>query len=213
MTRIVACLKCTGSISCGSKTNHRRYCDLCLPARRKEVQNTARKIKRSKDRLKLIKTLVPVHDVAADSRRYGPKPVYRDPTTQILYRKDGPRRFIKLVSQRALETLFVLMLMVTGHGSRAQDVMRPPENISMSVLQPPARFNHRYKGKTVEYLMPLDAARYMCSKQGVKADSCSWTRASICYTVIPTDGPVKDRAQYRSHEIAHCNGWTSRHEK
>lgn len=102
---------------------------------------------------------------------------------------------------------------LTRNKAAAEEVMRPPAELTM-VLQPPARFNHPYRGKLTEYRMFVDAARMLCKKQGVEADSCSWVdKSSRCYIVVPWDAPVKDLSQYQRHEIAHCNGWGANHEK
>jgi len=91
-------------------------------------------------------------------------------------------------------------------------VKRPPID-GVMVLPPPKRFDHPYKGVLTEYYMELAMTRKLCKKQGVEADSCSWVSGKRCFIVYPWDGPVKDREQYRRHEIAHCNGWGANHEK
>ena len=102
---------------------------------------------------------------------------------------------------------------LTRKPAKSEEVMRPPENITMSVLAPPWRFDHPYRGPVTEYRMFVDAARMLCKKQGAEADSCSWVSKGRCYIVVPWDAPVKDLSQYQRHEIAHCNGWGANHEK
>jgi hypothetical protein len=41
----------------------------------------------------------------------------------------------------------------------------------------------------------------------VHADACAWTSNGACHLIIPSNGPVRNRAAYRRHELAHCNGW------
>ena len=77
----------------------------------------------------------------------------------------------------------------------------------ITVLEPPPQYHHPYSGTVVEMVLPLAKARPLCSKHGVLADACSWTKDGKCYIVIPRDGPVKVLAPYRRHEVAHCNGW------
>jgi hypothetical protein len=79
------------------------------------------------------------------------------------------------------------------------------------VLAPPHAYDHPYKGHVVERVMPLAQARTLCRRRGVFADACSWTERGTCVIVIPRGGPVKSRASYRKHEIAHCNGWPAGH--
>lgn len=112
---------------------------------------------------------------------------------------------------RAVDFLGAAFLASISLAAFAQQ-MRPPADIVM-VLPPPARFDHPYKGPVTEYRMFVDAARHLCKKQGVEADSCSWVSKGRCYIVVPWDAPVKDPAQYQRHEIAHCNGWGANHEK
>ena len=75
------------------------------------------------------------------------------------------------------------------------------------VLPPPPQYAHPYHGRVVERVLPLSEARRLCGKMGAWADACSWKKKSVCYIVIPRNGPVRDLGAYRRHEIAHCNGW------
>ena len=78
----------------------------------------------------------------------------------------------------------------------------------MYVLEPPSYYVHPYHGQVIEQVLPLAQARAACAKRGLRADACSWLSKGRCYVVIPSKGaPVQDRAAYRRHEIAHCNGW------
>lgn len=205
------CLRCSEEFEYMQRTNKRRYCETCAPLHYRDVDKRQRLMSYKFKRRRFIKSLVRTK-MEAVTRRQGCKPIYKDAKTNALYRKDGPKRFVR-IPESMMHLLVCLLLMLVAGQSRAEDVLRPPGNVSMSVLQPPKRFNHPYRGKTIEYLVDLSAAHFLCGKNGVDADSCSWTRNKVCYIVIPSDGPVKDRSQYRYHEIAHCNGWGARHEK
>jgi hypothetical protein len=79
------------------------------------------------------------------------------------------------------------------------------------VSEPPTDYVHPFSGTVIERVLPLAQARAACAKRGVRADGCSWVIKGRCYIVIPSAGaPVKNRAAYRRHEIAHCNGWDHR---
>jgi hypothetical protein len=75
------------------------------------------------------------------------------------------------------------------------------------VLEPPVHYVHRYNGPVIERVLPLSEARKACAGRGVRADACAWTSNGACHLVIPSNGPVRNRAAYRRHELAHCNGW------
>lgn len=79
------------------------------------------------------------------------------------------------------------------------------------VMEPPAQYNHPYKGPVIEHVLPLKDAQVMCRKRGAFAHACSWTKDGKCYIVLPVGGPVKQLAPYRRHETAHCNGWPASH--
>jgi len=79
----------------------------------------------------------------------------------------------------------------------------------MFVAEPPAVYVHPFSGPVIERVLPLSQARSACARRGVRSDGCAWVYKGRCYIVIPSAGaPVKDRAAYRRHEVAHCNGWT-----
>jgi hypothetical protein len=80
------------------------------------------------------------------------------------------------------------------------------------VLEPPPQYIHRYHGPVIERVLPLAEARRVCGRMGALADACSWKTGRTCHLVIPRDGPVHDHAAYSRHEMAHCNGWSERHE-
>jgi hypothetical protein len=80
------------------------------------------------------------------------------------------------------------------------------------VLEPPPQYAHRYNGPVIERVLPLAEARHACARMGARADACGWVKSGACYIVIPRDGPVRDLESYRRHEMAHCNGWSARHE-
>ena len=75
------------------------------------------------------------------------------------------------------------------------------------VLEPPQEYIRPYHGPVIERVLPLAQTRALCRMRGVASDACSWTSKGKCYIVIPSNGPVKSKASYRRHEIAHCNGW------
>jgi hypothetical protein len=81
----------------------------------------------------------------------------------------------------------------------------------IAVLEPPARYDHRYAGPVIERVLPLGVAREVCAHMGAAADACSWVTHHTCYIVIPRDGPVSDLRAYVRHERAHCNGWPANH--
>lgn len=84
--------------------------------------------------------------------------------------------------------------------------------IGLAVLEPPMQYAPPFPGQVLEYVLPLAEARRLCATRGLpNADACSWRRNDICHIVIPNNGPVKDLAAYRRHEIAHCNGWPVSH--
>jgi hypothetical protein len=80
------------------------------------------------------------------------------------------------------------------------------------VLEPPAQYVRHYSGPVIERVLPLPEARKACAGRGVHADACAWTSSNgACHLVIPSNGPVRSRAAYRRHELAHCNGWDHAH--
>jgi hypothetical protein len=81
----------------------------------------------------------------------------------------------------------------------------------IAVEEPPAHYVHRYHGQVIERVLPLAEARRVCARMGAPADACAWTQKGVCHIVIPRNGPVRDRAAYRRHELAHCNGWDHHH--
>ena len=77
------------------------------------------------------------------------------------------------------------------------------------VLEPPPDYVHPYNGPVIERVLPLAAARRLCGG----AHACAWVTGGKCYIVIPRNGPVRDLAAYRRHELAHCNGWSATHDR
>jgi hypothetical protein len=82
---------------------------------------------------------------------------------------------------------------------------------SVFVREPPAQYNHAYRGQVIERVLPLREARQICAHMGAAADACSWSLKGKCFVIIPRDGPVPDLQAYRRHEVAHCNGWDRDH--
>ena len=81
----------------------------------------------------------------------------------------------------------------------------------LAVQEPPAMYALRYPGRVIERVLPLKEARRVCGRMGAHGDACAWTSKGVCHIVIPRNGPVRDRASYRRHEMAHCNGWAHDH--
>jgi hypothetical protein len=86
-------------------------------------------------------------------------------------------------------------------------VSRVESPMPLLVLEPPLHYVHHYNGPVIERVLPLSDARKACASRGVHADACAWTSKGACHLIIPRNGPVRDRAAYRRHELAHCNGW------
>jgi hypothetical protein len=79
-------------------------------------------------------------------------------------------------------------------------------------IEPPAQYNHPYNGPVVERVLPEAEVRTLCMSAGTDlfATACSWRSNGTCYIVLPKDGRVPV-ANFRRHEIAHCNGWPPNH--
>jgi hypothetical protein len=58
----------------------------------------------------------------------------------------------------------------------------------------------------IERVLPLSDARKACAGRGVHADVCAWTSNGPCHLIIPSNGPVRNRAAHRRHELR-SNGW------
>ena len=71
------------------------------------------------------------------------------------------------------------------------------------VLEPPVHYVHHYNGPVIERVLPLSA----CAARGLHADACAWISNGACHLMVPSNGPVRNRAAYRRHELAHCYGW------
>jgi len=56
------------------------------------------------------------------------------------------------------------------------------------------------------WVRPLSEARRVCASMGAPADACAWVVHGACHLVVP----ARNRAAYRRHEMAHCNGWDHR---
>ena len=83
-------------------------------------------------------------------------------------------------------------------------------------IEPPARYNHPYNGRVVERVLPKAEVRTVCMSVGTDffnaafAAAGSWQSNGTCYIVLPNDERVPV-ANFRRHEIAHCNGWPPNH--
>ena len=64
-----------------------------------------------------------------------------------------------------------------------------------------ARAARHYNGPVIERVLPLSDARNACAGRGVHADACAWTSNGACHLIIPSNGPVRNRAAYRRHEL------------
>jgi hypothetical protein len=67
------------------------------------------------------------------------------------------------------------------------------------------------QGAACKQQCSLAEARKACAGKSVHADACAWTGNGACHLVIPSNGPVRNHAAYRRHEMAHCNGWEHSH--
>lgn len=91
----------------------------------------------------------------------------------------------------------------------------------LEVTPPPARWDHAFVGDLIEKDLPSNEAKDLCLKLGNgKAEACAGvgtyttgekTGRRICIIVIASDDLHGTLAQYRRHEIAHCNGWNRSH--
>lgn len=83
---------------------------------------------------------------------------------------------------------------------------------TVQVLEPPARYLHRYHGQVIEQVLPVAEVRKICRTKGLwQADACSWEAKGKCFIVVPSNGPARDVEAYKRHELAHCNGWPASH--
>ena len=70
-----------------------------------------------------------------------------------------------------------------------------------------ARAARHYNGPVIERVLPLSDARNACAGRGVHADACAWISNGACHLIIPSNGPVRNRAAYQPPRTAHCNAW------
>ena len=81
-------------------------------------------------------------------------------------------------------------------------------------LEPPARYDHPYKGHVVERVVPAAEVPSLCVPMGADlfGAACSLLQSNgTCYVVLPNDKEGVPVAHFRRHEIAHCNGWPANH--
>ena len=86
---------------------------------------------------------------------------------------------------------------------------------------PPARYDHPFKGKLTEIQLPqrevVAACRELSRKYRVRIGSVSRGCAALTSfrrcTIIYTDKPrgLSTPMAVRRHEIGHCNGWPADH--
>ena len=86
-----------------------------------------------------------------------------------------------------------------------------------SPLTPPQRFDRPYDGTVI--VMTVDRANVWaeCSDDGrheVRRDAagCAWVEDEVCYVYLAGKTRRAPRGDILRHEIAHCNGWSHRHE-
>lgn len=79
----------------------------------------------------------------------------------------------------------------------------------MLLLQPPAAYDHPYRGQVIEQRLSQGEIFRLCRGP---TEGCAWVRNDACHIALPRD--EKDArlvALMRHHEIAHCNGWPAYH--
>jgi hypothetical protein len=79
----------------------------------------------------------------------------------------------------------------------------------MLLLEPPAQYDHPYRGAVIEQRLSQWQIMQLCHGP---ATSCAWLSQGVCHIALPLD--EKDArliALIRQHEIGHCNGWPSHH--
>ncbi len=92
----------------------------------------------------------------------------------------------------------LLLLCFTG---TAQAIEKENEFWVWQDGNPPGRFLHPYKGKLIEHHVDRAGAWAACGRGFA---GCAFPAKGQC-TIYYTD------AAARSHEIAHCNGWSGDH--
>ena len=83
----------------------------------------------------------------------------------------------------------------------------------LAVLEPPARYNHPYRGTVIERVTSEAEVLKLCvvsRNDSSPGFACAWVDKGTCYLVLPSDGPAPIDV-YRRHETAHCNGWLQNH--
>lgn len=84
-------------------------------------------------------------------------------------------------------------------------------------LNPPARFDHPYDGKTVIRMIDRANVWKECSRNGavkMRRDvaGCARVQDGACIIHIATRTKRAPIDAIIRHETAHCNGWSSAHE-
>jgi hypothetical protein len=80
-------------------------------------------------------------------------------------------------------------------------------------FEPPERYNHIYRGRLIVIQQPLHVLRRICGYP----DCWGWTygdEGGRCTIYLPLRKQVSRTFydQIYTHERAHCNGWSPRHE-
>jgi hypothetical protein len=77
-------------------------------------------------------------------------------------------------------------------------------------FEPPARYDHAYRGRLVVIQQSLGVLRAQCGYP----DCWGWTYGDIggtCTIYLPRSVNRKFYNQLYRHERAHCNGWPANH--
>lgn len=90
------CSRCKGTFSFPQRTNKHHYCEPCKEVRaRLSNQRYARKSRRKKT-AEFIARLTP-------DKKFVDRWLWVDPTTTHIYRKDGPRRYVRVGTNGVLD--------------------------------------------------------------------------------------------------------------
>ena len=91
---------------------------------------------------------------------------------------------------------------------------RSPYMRQDSDAEPPARFNHR-PDHVIEEVQSLEQIQKTCAPRAIifthgHYQGCSSVRAGVCRVYLANIPQIE---HVRRHEYAHCNGWSSNHER
>lgn len=74
------------------------------------------------------------------------------------------------------------------------------------VQVPPPQYDRPYAGRLTVVSMPTDQMQRICPR-GKICWAASYSRPGHCIIFLPNNLSADLVAQYRRHEIGHCNGW------